>query len=93
MRGAAAIPLVLAASPLMVLTDPSAMAYAGDPTFLVTGVGTALDHVSGLRLLAALNLLRAAGYALAGVLAIAAVLAPRRRGSVVGAIVAARTAE
>lgn len=34
LRWAAVVPLVLAASPLLVLTDPSTMAYAGDPMFL-----------------------------------------------------------
>jgi hypothetical protein len=34
LRWAAVVPLVLAASPLLVLTDPSNMAFAGDPTFL-----------------------------------------------------------
>jgi hypothetical protein len=34
LRWTAVIPLILAASPLMVLTDPSAMAYVGDPTFV-----------------------------------------------------------
>lgn len=34
LRWAAVVPLVLATSPLLVLTDPNTMAYAGDPTFL-----------------------------------------------------------
>lgn len=119
LRWGALAPLVLAAPPLLILTDPNVMVYAGDPTFfdrfvlpsLLPGIApvvaaallglprrgpriaaavllgllalgavwTTLGDASGLRLLAALNLLQVSGYALACVLAVGAAVAPTAR--------------
>jgi hypothetical protein len=117
-RWAAAVPLVLAAPPLWLLTEPGLTMHASNPAFvaqlvlpiLVSGLGPLLaaallglprrgaritgavllglvaiaavlgtveDAAVGLRLLAALNLLQVAGYALAAVLVVNATLAPK----------------
>ncbi|MDR7384688.1 hypothetical protein [Promicromonospora iranensis] len=120
LRWAAAVPLVLAAPPLWVLTAPGVTMHASNPAFvpqlvlpiLVSGlgpllaaallglprrgarlsgavllglvaisavIGTVTDAAVGLRLLAALNLLQVAGFALAAVLVVNATLAPQQR--------------
>lgn len=47
-------------------------------------LGTVVDAASGLRLLAALNLLQVAGYALAAVLVVAAITPPRTAAQAAG---------
>ncbi|WP_275002792.1 hypothetical protein [Promicromonospora iranensis] len=120
LRWAAAVPLVLAAPALRLLTEPGVTMHASNPAFmpqlvlpiLVSGlgpllaaalvglprrgtrltgavllglvaiaavIGTVEDAAVGLRLLATLNLLQVAGYALACVLVVSATLAPKQR--------------
>lgn len=118
LRRLAVVPLVFAVPPIGVLADPTALQYAGDPTFVeqyfltgalhglvpvvaaaligvahpgariaaavllgglaVFAVGLVMYDITGLRFLTTLNLLRVAGFGLASVLTIAAVLSGRR---------------